>query len=154
MYRCNNKKIIITTCLLILIFVLAGCSYQLSDDDALEIVNEKLGLSISSDSFNVVETNYTTNIREYGFLIVADIECPNINEIACSLQLNPTDLSTLIKEGMPYVLTSILREYLDFDTLLFCRYEYDRLLNGKEHPASVYLICLSSEGRLILFEDI
>ena len=155
MYRCNNKKIIITTCLLILIFVLAGCSYQLSDDDALEIVNEKLGLSISSDSFNVVETNYTTNIREYGFLIVADIECSDINEITHSLQLNPTSLSELEKEGgMPRELTSILNKYLGDNAVLFCRYEYGRLLNGKEHTASVYLICLSSEGRLILFEDI
>ena len=82
------------------------------------------------------------------YIYVSYDEKPGIQTIETSSPDPP------LKEGMPNELTSILREYLDFDTLLFCRYEYDRLLNGKEHPASVYLICLSEKGRLILYEDV
>lgn len=154
MHRLKIRVFFSLAFLLVLIFILSGCSRKISDNEALEIINRKLELSISSDSLNVVYTNYNTNFRDYGFLIVADIECQDISEIVHSLQLNPTNLSELVEEGTPNEITHILGEYVDFDTSLYCRYEYGRLLNGEIHTASVYLICLSEKGRLILYEDI
>lgn len=156
MYFIKRLKtaIVCTSIFLIITFMLSGCMRKIPDYEALEIIDKILHIDIKTDSATIISTDYNTNIREDRLLIVVDIVDIDINDTVHRLRLIPTSLSEAAGQGMSNELTSIMVEYFDDDQLIYCRYEYDHLLNGDEHPASVYLIALSASGRLLLYSDI
>ena len=155
------KAIIVVLIIVVLVLILltpvifkALFEPVLSDGDALKILNKSLKLDIQLNKAKVISKEYSTNIREEGYLIVCDVNDINIEETVRLLQLSEIELPiTVEKDYYSEEINGVLNDYYTNNEKLFCRYGCDQLLDGTPHTASVYLMALSQKGRLLLFVE-
>ena len=144
---------IVTALLIKPLIITALFKPPLSDNDALNILSSVLEVEISLDNADLVWKEYSTNIREEGYLIVCDLHNMNLKEMVRDLRLTKTSLP--IKAEHNYdseELNDVINRFYDNDEL-FCRYGCDMLIDGTPHIASVFMISLSQDGRLLLYME-
>ena len=158
-------KRVLKICLMIMLFcIIVGIiifpsviehlfSHSLSDSGALKILSNALHVEIDPNSASVVYTDYSTNFMDEGYLIVCDLYKVNLEELVNKLGLKKTFLP--IKTEYSYYteeFNDVLRKYYN-ENELYCRYGYDMLIDGTPHQASVFMISLSKNGRLLVYVE-
>ncbi len=137
---------------LVYVSLLIANETELSDEAACRIIKNHTGLAFSEQSASILYKDYSTNIREEAFTIVADLDGLDVEEAVRKLALAPGETASLLSERELEEYAVVLETY--FGTApVFYRYGIDQGIDGKPHVASVYLIAVSREGRLLIASD-
>ena len=122
-----------------------------TENNAVSTLNNILEVEIPANKADLVWKDYSLNLIDEVILIVCDLHDVSLEDLVYRLRLKKTILPIVVEPGYySEEFNNVLNRFYDSDEL-FCRYGCDMLIDGTAHIASIFIVSLSKEGRLLLY---